>query len=581
MLASAESFDDQQPRQLYFKSRRLIKGQVPLICGNYTYSLRGGKKIKKCKNCLFRLFLEAIPTLPTAFYHGKHYFLVRYTREHIKIIVMKRTLVLSAFLALLVSCGGNPVTSVISSSDSSSESSFIPSSTVSILDTNSSETAKTAILVSSTSEEQSVEEAPLSPMDEPLVGKQYYLNHIGDIYGAWQQYRGKGATIAVIDVGFNPYHEDLTFADGTSKVLPQSANFSVRDGQVTTEIGVEKTVNMGESHGTFCAGVAAAGLNGKGVIGVAPEASLLLLKTDLRPKSIAAAFRYAADNGARIITISIGSYYDYGGDLIDDGSDLGTVFDDSVNYCYSKGVVICSAAGNGGLDNKPTEYTFPGCVDHIIGVGGLAANSSQEVWSGSSYNSSSAFQFADVFAPADQMVGCCHYEGKNYDSGWNGTSFASPIVAGIAALYFEKYPAKTNQDFENDLYRSCVALNSAVITNDQDGYGRVDVGKLLGIETKPSVKVRVKTSWSSCYAYIWNDVKLTEDKSWPGIVMEKVGATFVATIDAASFDSVIFTQGQDGPQSIDIALSSFYDEAIYDLTSATHYGKLLIGDYSR
>ena len=47
---------------------------------------------------------------------------------------------------------------------------------------------------------------------------------------------------------------------------------------------------MGESHGTFCAGVAAAAVNGKGVAGIAPDASLLLLKTDLKPKSIAKTF---------------------------------------------------------------------------------------------------------------------------------------------------------------------------------------------------------------------------------------------------------------------------------------------------
>ena len=43
-----------------------------------------------------------------------------------------------------------------------------------------------------------------NPLDEPYIGRQYYLNHIGDIYSAWKSYTGKGVTIAVIDVGFKP-----------------------------------------------------------------------------------------------------------------------------------------------------------------------------------------------------------------------------------------------------------------------------------------------------------------------------------------------------------------------------------------
>ena len=307
-----------------------------------------------------------------------------------------------------------------------------------------------------------------NPMNEPYIARQYYLNHIGDIYSVWKQYRGKGITIAVIDVGFLPTHEDFYFEDGTSKVSEKSASFVTKGSTTTTSVGIDKVVNEGESHGTFCAGVAAAGLNGKGVIGIAPEASLLLLKTDLKPKSIAAAFRYAADNGAKVVTISIGSYYNYGGDLVDDGSDLGTVFDAPVKYCVDKGVAVISAGGNGGLDGQPTEFTFPGCVDNVIGVGGLAANKSSEIWEGSSYNSSPAYQSIDVFAPADMMFGCCHYGGKKYDSGWNGTSFASPIVAGMAALYFEKNPNNSVAQFTTDLFSSCHKITTSSIARSEE-----------------------------------------------------------------------------------------------------------------
>ena len=415
--------------------------------------------------------------------------------------------------------------------------------------------------------DNTVVEEKLNPMDEPYIGRQYYLNHIGDIYSAWGTYRGKGITIAVIDAGFNPNHEDFFYKDGTSKVSDKSASFTTTSSGTSTSVGKDKVINMGESHGTFCAGVAAAAVNGKGVAGIAPDASLLLLKTDCKPKSIAQAFRYAADNGAKVITISIGSYYSYEGDLVDDGSDLGTVFDAPVKYCYDKNIPVISAGGNGG-GYMPTEFTFPGCVDNVIGVGGLAANSSTNIWEGSSYNSSPQYQFIDVFAPSDMMYGCCHYDNKIYDGGWNGTSFASPIVAGLAALYFEKNPNKTAAQFENDLYNSCRALAAQNgIQANQLGHGRVDAGKLLGLTSSGNITAKFKSSWTDCYAYVWNSVTGTQLNNWPGTKLSKNNGEFTVNIDNSKYDSVIFTKSSLGPKTPDLLVSSFINGDVYDLTS--------------
>ena len=412
-----------------------------------------------------------------------------------------------------------------------------------------------------------------NPAGDPYLARQFYLNHIGDIYQAWESYRGDGITIAVIDVGFNPNHEDFSYADGSSKVSPLSASFKTSGGQTTTDVGIDKVVNMGESHGTFCAGVAAAAINGKGVVGIAPNAGLLLLKTDCKPKSIAKAFHYAADNGAKVVTISIGSYYDYGGDLEDDGSDLSTVFNEPVSYCRSKGTVVVSAAGNGGLESKPTEYTFPGATTGVIGVGGLAANSQDQVWEGSSYNSSPQYRFADVFAPADGMFGCCHYDGKLYDGyGWRGTSFASPQVAGMAALYFQKNPTATVDQFEAALYASCTQIDAT-----HCGAGRVDVGKLLGLTASGTFQVTVKASWNTCYVYAWNLATERENAPWPGLAMTKSGTTFSASLNAGTYEHVIFNNG--GSQTVDIALSSFRFGKGYSLGQATSFGDKLIGAY--
>ena len=131
-----------------------------------------------------------------------------------------------------------------------------------------------------------------SVFSEPYINKQYYLNHIGDIYSVWKEYRGKGVTVAVIDSAFDTTHEEFKFANGKSKISDKSASFTL----VNNEVKVGNNVHdLSDSHGTFCAGVVGAAQNNKGIIGVAPESTLMLLKTDKKPKSIEKAFRYAAD----------------------------------------------------------------------------------------------------------------------------------------------------------------------------------------------------------------------------------------------------------------------------------------------
>ncbi len=421
--------------------------------------------------------------------------------------------------------------------------------------------------------------------NEPYIGRQYYLNHIGDIYSAWKDYRGRNVTIAVIDKAFDAYHEDFKDINGNSKISTKSASFTYNGSSVTTNVGINYVHDLSDSHGTFCAGVAAAAINNKGVIGVAPEANLMLIKTDGKPQSIVKGFKYAADNGAKVITISIGSYYNYDGDLVNDGSDLSTVFDEPIAYCRNKGVAVCSAAGNGGEAGIPTEYTFPGASKGVIGCGGLANNSNGEIWTGSSYNSSSSYQFADVFAPAENMFNICNFQrnGKQvlYDGGWNGTSFASPIVAGLAALYFEKYPSKGVSEFETDLYNSCYKITtSSIATSSQLGYGRVDVKRLLNIDNNYSVTLKVKSNWSNVYVYAWNsNLSLEKElKSWPGQAMSKSNGYFTYSLNVSDYDCILFSDGNNN-KSVDLLSSSFMDGYTYDISSSFKENSLFVGNY--
>ena len=210
----------------------------------------------------------------------------------------------------------------------------------------------------------------------------------------------------------------------------------------------------------MCAGLLGAANNNKGTTGVAPNCDLQLIKVDNSPQAISEAFRYAADNGAKVISISLGNYHSPGGMSYGDivypaGFDLKTAFNEDINYAYSKGCTIVSAVGNDGK----TALTYPAGCENVIGAGGLNAGSFDTLWSsgyeGTNYNGST--KYVDVYAPSDGIF----TPGGQSDSGYmdspsaKGTSFSAPIIAGAAALYFQKYPNATNVDFENALKTSC------------------------------------------------------------------------------------------------------------------------------
>ncbi|MBQ7242617.1 MAG: S8/S53 family peptidase [Bacilli bacterium] len=414
------------------------------------------------------------------------------------------------------------------------------------------------------------------PTKESMYSKQGYLKFVGGVDSIWRNYLGDGQTIAVIDTGFDVGHSEFQNQDGYSKISPKSARFHHEGGAVAIDVGVEHAkMTNGDSHGTFCAAVAAASVTGEGTVGIAPNASLMLLATDSKPRSIAEAFRYAADNGARIITISIGSYSDYEGDLQNDGSDLTSVFDASLEYAYRKGVVICSAGGNGGL-YRPVDYTYPGGCDYVIGVGGLAKNSRTTIWSESSRNSESAYQFCDVFAPSEDMFNACNFtrDGKRYlyDGGWNGTSFASPIVAGAAALYFQKHPTHTNQDFERALYNTADSLGGSA-----GGYGAINIQALMeyGVPEDAEVEIAFESaSWwdadgAATRLFAWSRARSVFLQSFSK-TKDPRGTLRLWTfnVDRTLFDYLVFIRVSPndeawGAETITLNLEDFHDGSLY------------------
>lgn len=326
------------------------------------------------------------------------------------------------------------------------------------------------------------------PTSEPYINQQLHtMSVLGDVYSAWDYYRGDGVKVAVIDTEFRVTHEEFYFADGTSKITDDSAYLRKVGSSVKIEVGKNYAgiIDEGDWHGTMCAGLLGSAVNQKGTTGVAPNCNLMLLKVDRSPEAIAKAFEYAADNGARVVSISLGQYPNSAGAFSGDirfpaGYDLTKAFQKSINYAYNKGVTIVSAAGN---DFK-TTLTYPAGCDNVIGAGGLANGSATQLWDegwqGSNYNSSKVY--VDVFAPSQGIFTPGAQSDKGYMSKAEacGTSFAAPIIAGAAALYYQKYPNAKPSDFEQALAKTCTDISS-YNGNRNTGYGALNISKLLNL----------------------------------------------------------------------------------------------------
>lgn len=315
---------------------------------------------------------------------------------------------------------------------------------------------------------------------DPEFSSQTHFNNInyGDVY---DEFDGEGITVAIIDTGINYNHEDFWDATGNvTNISDKSASFLNSNYGVTTKKVSQYGYSVildNDGHGTAVAGTVAAQYNGKGTVGVSPKATLMVLRTDLYFDEINAAIRYAADNGADVINMSLGVYKttftDKWGDVHTGVSYANTYFQAAINYAFNKGVTLVAAAGNEYTD----QPSYPASNTNVIGVGALEKNSgTTRAW-----YSNSGTTNVTLVAPGSVYV-------PDYDPDFPadneyddiiGTSFASPIVASAVALYKQKYPYATPTTITNALIDSAYDIG----TQGHDsifGYGRLDIDALLG-----------------------------------------------------------------------------------------------------
>jgi subtilisin family serine protease len=251
----------------------------------------------------------------------------------------------------------------------------------------------------------------------------------------------------------------------------------------------------GVNHGTHIAGIIAAeGNNAVGVSGVMWDAQIMAVQVlDDEgagfDSDIAAGIRYAADNGAEIINLSLGGY----------GST--TVLQEAVTYAVSKGSLIVAAAGNDGADISANPF-YPACYSDVIGVGSV----------GQSGNASSFSNFGstcvDVSAPGELILSTFYQEAGNAafanEYGLeSGTSMATPNVTGVAGLLLSINPTATRSQLQELVI---AASHTQPGLSAQYGIGIIDASKvsqdvlLASIKAFDSSKKKTTLKAANVYA---------------------------------------------------------------------------------
>lgn len=244
--------------------------------------------------------------------------------------------------------------------------------------------------------------------NDPSYASQWHLPRIQSAE-AWGVTTGSASVVvAVIDSGVFGSHPDLK-----AKLVP-GWNF-VDDSADTDDI-------LG--HGTAVAGtLAAASNNGIGVAGVSWASLIMPLgvvdaNDSAAYSHVAAAIEYAADHGARVINISVG------------GPHPSSTLQEAVDYAWKKGVVIFSSA----MNESTTALYYPAACAHVVAVS--ATDSNDHLADFSNYGN-----WIALAAPGTNILTTMNGGGYGL---WTGTSFASPIVAGVAALCLAANPSLTN-----------------------------------------------------------------------------------------------------------------------------------------
>lgn len=259
---------------------------------------------------------------------------------------------------------------------------------------------------------------------------------------AWSRTMGEGVRVAVLDTGVDPDHPDLEAA------IVASEDF--------TGDGIEDI----NGHGTHCAGIVGARLDGEGFVGIAPRCELIIGKVlgnngSGSFRGIAEGVDWAVDQGAHIISMSLG------------GPVSSPLLYRSIATALARGVHIICAAGNSGNLFR-NSIGFPGQYGGVITV------ASHDRYGNPSGFSSRGGEL-DFMAPGSDIWST--YKDGGYAE-LSGTSMATPYVAGVSALILSKHLQKPIAEQNTPIF-NCADLRAHLLAmaahpgyhDSERGYG--------------------------------------------------------------------------------------------------------------
>ncbi len=243
------------------------------------------------------------------------------------------------------------------------------------------------------------------------------------------------------------------------------------------------------NHGTPCAGIIASNIqNGLGAAGLAPQCRVMAIATNFADTEVAEGLFFAADNGARVVSMSFGVYpswmfWNF------------AIIEVALQYCYERNVVLVAATGN---ENQPVSR-FPATDPRTFGVGGsnrddvrkrVGDGSIESFW-GACYGPDCDVVAPCLEIPSTDRLGAAGYTVTDYTLRFNGTSAATPHVAALAALVLSVDGSLSNTDVMRLISESADKINAGGYVylptagkphgtwNPEAGYGRINAERAV------------------------------------------------------------------------------------------------------
>ncbi len=312
----------------------------------------------------------------------------------------------------------------------------------------------------------------LGPNPEPDAALQWPLENTSgtpdadiDATDAWDITTGSGVVVAVLDSGIDQTHPDLA---GTVWVNPDEIPGNGLDDDSN---GFEDDVNGwdffsndndpmdegGGGHGTFVSGIIGAPINGVGIAGVAPDATIMPVRVcgsnGCFDSDVIAGLAYAAANGAHVANLSLGR--ETGDQLIDD------IFESGFSDAIGAGLSVVAAAGNfGGNNDDPQSSVFgTPSIPASFPLSGLLSVAMTDEFDALDTFSNFGATTVDLAAPGVSIYSSLPPASSPSGYGFgDGTSFAAPHVAGVAALVLSEDPCLTPNQVEARIRRGADRL---------------------------------------------------------------------------------------------------------------------------